>query len=299
VTVQDRATSDQPGNTPIAAGEQVVSAGLFQTLGVPLLAGREFGAQDRPGSPLVAIVSERLARQLWSHGEAIGRVVEIEGRSHEVVGVVGDVRGNDGVARGGGRERDPHAALYLSSMQFPQRAVSLVVRTNAQAEAILPAIRAVFRHVDPTLPVPGVRRLDEWIAESDAQPRLTATLAGVFAVVALFLTVVGIYGVIAYSVTQRTQEIGVRMAIGAGRRSVVGLVLGTAMTWAGGGILLGLLGAWSTAQAIASLLFSTSATDPFTFALAAFALTLVAVSACVVPAIRATRIDPVIALRGD
>jgi cell division protein FtsX len=210
------------------------------------------------------------------------------------------MRGNDGIGtRGGGLDRDPSATLYLSSAQFPQNTVSLLIRTDAQLQAILPAIRAAVREVEPAQPIPDLRRLDEWIAESAAQPRLTTTLAGAFAVAALFLTAVGIYGVISYAVSQRTQEIGVRMAIGAARTSVVVLVLRGGMTWAGGGIVLGLLGAWSVSRAIASLLFDVSAADPLTFAVTALALAGVAGLACTLPAIRATRIDPVIALRAD
>ena len=157
------------------------------------------------------------------------------------------------------------AVLYLSSAQFPQNPVALVVRTDAQLEAILPAIRAAVREIDPAQPVPDLRRLEEWIAESAAQPRLTTTLAGAFAVAALLLTAVGIYGVISYGVGQRTQEIGVRMAMGAARTSVVGLVLRGGMTWAAGGIAVGLFGAWAVSRAIASLLFDVSAADPLTF----------------------------------
>jgi ABC-type antimicrobial peptide transport system permease subunit len=174
-----------------------------------------------------------------------------------------------------------------------------VIRTDATLRAILPTIRGVVREIEPTLPIPDLRPLDEWIAESTAQARLTTTLAGAFAGAALFLTMVGIYGVISYAVSQRTQEIGVRIAMGARRTSVVALVLRAGMTWAGGGIVLGLLGAWSLSRAIGSLLFDVSATDPLTFVTTAAALTAVAALACTAPALRATRIDPVIALRGD
>ena len=299
VTLRDRAAPGVRSDATTSAVEQVVSADLFRALGVKLLAGRELGAQDQPGSPLVAIVSEGLARRLWADANAIGRVLEFDDRRHEVVGVVEDIRGSDGTARGGGLDRDPNAVLYLSSAQFPQNTVSLVIRTDAQLETILPAIRRAVREIDPALPIADPRRLDDWIAESAAQPRLTTILAAAFAVTALFLTAVGIYGVISYAVSQRTQEIGVRMAIGAARTSVIGLVLRGGMTSAGGGIMLGLLGAWSLSRAIASLLFDVSAADPLTFALTALALTGGAGLACTVPAIRATRIDPVIALRGD
>jgi predicted permease len=300
VTLRDRAAAGASSEASTGAVEQVVSPGLFRALGMKLLRGRAFGPQDQPGSPLVAIVSDGLARRLWADGEAIGQIVEFDGRRHEVVGVVEDIRGNEGVGvRGGGLDRDPGGALYLSSAQFPQNPFGLVVRTDAQLEAILPAIRAAVRELDPAQPVPDLRRLEEWIAESTAQPRLTTTLAGAFAVAALLLTAVGIYGVISYGVGQRTQEIGVRMAMGAARSSVVGLVLRGGMTWAVGGIAVGLFGAWAVSRAIASLLFDISAADPLTFVMTALALAGVAGLACTVPAIRATRIDPIIALRGD
>jgi putative ABC transport system permease protein len=299
VTLRDRTVAGGSLQPSASALEQVVSPGLFRALGVTLLAGREFGVQDQPGSPLVAIVSEDLARRLWGKADALGRVVEFDGRSHEVVGIVDDIRGSDGTARGGSLDREPQPVLYLSSAQFPQGTISLVIRTDATVQAILPTIRAAIREIEPTLPVHELRALDDWIAESAAQPRLTTTLAGAFAGAALFLTVVGIYGVMSYAVSQRTQEIGVRIAIGARRASVIGLVLRGGMTWAAAGIALGLLGAWSMSRAFTSLLFDVSATDPFTFVLTPLALTGVAALACAVPAVRATRIDPVIALRGD
>jgi putative ABC transport system permease protein len=297
--VRDRELTDRSPDARASALEQIVNPGLFRALGVTLVAGREFSARDQPGSPPVAIVSESLARSLWPRGDAIGRVLEFDGRSHEVVGIVGDTRGSDGTARGGGLDRAPQPVLYVSSAQVPQGTISVVIRTEATLQAILPAVRAAIRAIEPALPVPELRPLDEWIAESAAQPRLTTTLAAAFAGAALFLTIVGIYGVISYAVGQRTQEFGVRIALGARRASVIGLVLRTGLTWAGGGIAIGLLGAWSMSRAISSLLFNVSATDPFTFAGTASVVTAAAALACLVPAIRATRIDPVIALRGD
>jgi predicted permease len=299
VTLRDPTVPAGSMQPTASALEQVVSPGLFRALGMTLRAGREFDAQDQPGSPLVAIVSEGLARQLWARTDAIGRVLEFDGRSHEVVGIVGNIRGSDGTARGGSVDREPQPVLYLSSSQFPQGTISLVIRTDATLQAILPTIRAAIRQIEPTLPVPELRRLDEWIAESAAQPRLTTNLAAAFASAALFLTIVGIYGVTSYAVGQRTQEIGVRIAMGARRSSVIGLVLRGSMTWAAAGISVGLLGAWSMSRAMTSLLFDVSATDPFTYVLSALALAGVAALACTVPAVRATRIDPVIALRGD
>ena len=177
VTLRDRAAAGVSPDAPASAVEQVVSPGLFRALGVKLLAGREFEAQDQPGSPLVAIVSEGLARRLWASTDAIGRVLEFDGRSHEVVGVVEDIRGSDGIARGGGLDRDPQAVLYLSSAQFPQNTVSLVIRTDAQLQAILPAIRAAVREIDPDAAGPrpaSPRRVDRrkrGAAAPDDDPR--------------------------------------------------------------------------------------------------------------------------------
>jgi putative ABC transport system permease protein len=173
VAMRDRAMADRSSEARASALEQIVSPGLFRALGVPLVAGREFGVQDQPGSPLVAIVSESLARGLWANGQAIGRVLALDGRSHEVVGVVGDTRGSDGTARGGSLDRPPQPVLYVSSAQVPQGTLSLVIRTDAPLQAILPAIRAAVRETEPTLPIPELRPLDEWIAESTAQARLT------------------------------------------------------------------------------------------------------------------------------
>src|SRR4030095_7639755 len=131
-------------DAPTPAVEEVVSPALFRALGVKLTAGREFGMQDQPGAPLVAIVSEGLARRLWTDADAVGRVLDVDGRSHEVVGVVGDTRGSEGTARGGGLDRDPSAVLYLPFAQFPQNTVSLVIRADTQLQAILPAIRAAI-----------------------------------------------------------------------------------------------------------------------------------------------------------
>ena len=301
-TARDRArtspTTDEAAGIP--AVEHMVSPDYFQVLGVPLLAGRSFGQQDGLGSTPVAVVSDGVARQLWAGKSPVGQTLDWNGRPHEVVGVVGDIRGADGRGRtGGGLEREPSAAVYLSAIQFPQRTMTLLVRTAAEPSAIVPAIARAVQDIDPAQPVYQVRRLREWVDESAAQPRFTTTLSGVFAVVALLLAAVGVYGVLSYSVAQRTQEIGLRMAIGAERAQILRLVLRGGMAWALPGIAIGLLGASAISRMLGTLLFDVGPRDPITYSAVGLMLALVAMLACYIPAARATRIDPMIALRAE
>jgi putative ABC transport system permease protein len=292
-----RSRGDAPG---IAAVEHMVSPDYFQALGVPLLAGRPFGQRDGLGSPLVAVISESVARQLWTGRSPVGETLDWNGRPHEVVGVVGDIRGADGRGCcGGGLDREPSAAVYLSVIQFPQRTMTLLVRTAGEPSAIIPAIARAVQAIDPAQPVYQVQRLRAWIDESAAQPRFTTRLSGLFAVVALLLAAVGVYGVLSYSVAQRTQEIGVRMAMGAERGQIMRLVLRGGMTWALAGITIGLLGACALSRVLGTLLFEVGARDPVTYSSVSVVLALVAMLACYIPAARAMRIDPVIALRAD
>jgi putative ABC transport system permease protein len=297
---QDRAQASLSPDAGIAAVEHMVSPDYFRALGVPLLAGRFFGQQDRLGSSLVAVVSESVARQLWTDKSPVGQTLDWNGRPHEVVGVVGDIRGADGRGCcGGGLDREPSAAVYFSAIQFPQRTMTLLVRTAGEPSAIVPAIARAVQDIDPAQPVSQVRRLHDWVDESVAQPRFTMTLSSVFAVVALLLAAVGVYGVLSYSVAQRTQEIGVRMAMGAERAQILRLVLRGGMVWALPGIAIGLLGAFALSRVLGTLLFEVGARDPITYSTVGVILALVAMLACYIPAARATRIDPVIALRAD
>jgi putative ABC transport system permease protein len=265
-----------------------------------LLAGRPFGELDRPGSTPVAIVSQRLARLMWPDANPLGRTLERAGRQYEVVGVVGDIRGSDTQGlRGGGPDREPRAAVYFAAEQLPQRTMTLLVRPSRDPTTGVASIREAVRQLDPTLPLQRVRPLRDWFAESVAPTRLTTTLATIFAVSALLLTAVGIYGVLAYTVTSRTREIGVRMAMGATRRNVMALVVREGMTWAGSGILLGLIGASAAASGIATLLFGVPAHDPVTFVVVGGAIAIVALIACAIPAARAVGIDPTIAMRTE
>ena len=194
---------------------------------------------------------------------------------------------------------EPRAAAYFAASQSPQRTMTLLVRPSGESTSVIASIREVVRQADPALALQQVRPLPDWLADSVAPTRLTTTLATVFAVSALLLASVGIYGVLAYTVASRTREIGVRMAIGATRRGVLRLVFAQGMTWAGSGIVVGLIGAFAAARLIATLLFDIPAHDPATFAFVGGAMTLVALIACAIPAARAVRIDPTLAMRTE
>ena len=177
--------------------------------------------------------------------------------------------------------------------------MDVAVRTNGSPQAMLPAIRQKVRELDAELALANIRTLDEWVANSAAQPRLDSVLLAVFAVVALVIAVIGIYGVLAYSVSQRTPEIGLRIALGAQPSSVVRLIVAEGMTVAVVGTTVGLLVAFATGRALASLLYGVQPRDPATFGFIAAALTLVAAAACAIPARRAARVDPMVALRHE
>lgn len=288
------------GNGGESAAEHIVSGDYFQVLGVPLLAGRSFGERDRTGSTPVAIVSQRLVRMMWPDRNPLGQTLDRAGQQYEVVGIVGDIRGSDVQGlRGGGPDREPRAAVYFAADQSPQRTMTLLVGQSGGPATIVPSIREAVRQLDPSLPLQQVRPLREWLADSVATTQLTTTLAAVFAVSALLLTCVGAYGVLAYSLASRTREIGVRMAIGATRTNVVGLVLREGMTSASSGILLGLVGAFAAANVLTRLLFDVHARDPVTFATVAATVALVALMACSIPAVRAVRVDPTTAMRAE
>jgi putative ABC transport system permease protein len=291
------------GTAPLAessptAVEHVVSDAYFRTLSIPIVAGRAFDERDRIGSPSVVIVNRTMARQLWPESSPLGRQLQKDGRLHEVVGVVGDVRGADGRgARGGGLDRQPAAAIYLPATQFPQTNMTVLLRTRREPSAVVPALREAIRDIDPTLPIYQVRAFDDWLGDTVAHPRLTTTLAGAFAVAALLLAAIGIYGIVAYSVGQRTAEIGLRMAVGATRSQILALILRGGMTSTVTGIAVGSIGALFVSEILATLLFEVRPDDSLTFVSIATLLFGVALLACYVPARRAARVDPLVALR--
>ena len=271
---------------------QTISPDYAKVLHVPLLRGREFTEHDDAQAPGVAIVNESLVRRFWPNDNPIGKHILLGQRPQpvEVVGVFGDVR-NTGLAV------DTNPEVMLPFPQLPWRWLNLSVRTAGDPRSLVAAIRRQVSTVDQDQPLTEVQTMQELIGSASAQPRFTMLLLGLFSATALILATVGIYGVIAYSVAQRTQELGIRMALGADESDVLKLVLGHGLGLTSMGIVIGLAGALALTRLMASLLYQTSATDPMAFVLSALLFTLVALLASYLPARRAVRIDPTDALR--
>jgi putative ABC transport system permease protein len=283
-----------PPGESIPIDWRLITPGLFQALEIPLIRGRDFNDQDSIDAPHVAIVSKATVRKLWGDDDPLGRVIRVigSGRQFTIVGVVGDVRMNS-------LDQAPQAAMYFPVGNRLAPVMDVAVRTQGRPEDALPAIRGRVHDLDPELPVSTVRTMDQWVSSNAAQPRLNSVLLGVFAFVALLIAAIGIYGVISYSVTQRTREIGVRMALGAPRRDVLRMIVGEGMRMGIAGIAAGLAGAVAVSRALSSMLFGVQARDPLTFASVATILVAIVLAACYLPARRATAIDPVIALREE
>ena len=272
---------------------RIVSPGYFRTMAIPLLRGREFTDADGPASPVV-IVSQATARRFWGDLDPLGRtLVRSADRrtAFTVVGVVGDVRST-------ALNQDSPAVYYaMAARVWPL--MDVAVRTDLPPDSLLPGIRQKVREIDAQLALANVRTMDEWVRNSAAQPRLVALLLGGFAAGALLIAALGIYGVLAYSVSQRSQEIGVRMALGARPARVLRLVVGEGLAIAAAGIGLGLLGGLGLGRAVSSLVYGVTVRDPATFLSTAALSLAVALAACTIPARRAARVDPLVALRHD
>ena len=285
-------SSPLPPETAVPTDWRVVSPGFFQTMNIPLLRGREFLDADVPtGAPLVVIVSQATARRFWGDSDPIGRTLHRQGdlaRQYSVIGVVGDVRQTT--------LSQESPAIYYPSVSLTTR-MDVVVRTDAAPASLLPIISDKVHALDPALPVSTVRTMDEWVSNGAAQPRLNAILLGVFACVALLIAATGIYSVLAYSVNQRTREIGLRMALGAPRTQVLRLIVREGMAVGGLGIAAGLAGALALSRVLASLVFDVPVRDPLTYVVVAAALAIVALAACIIPARKASHVDPMAALR--
>jgi putative ABC transport system permease protein len=271
----------------------MASPDYFKTMGIPLLQGRFFTDQDKEGSTITAIVNQSFARRFFPDEDPIGKHILTglaQPQPREIVGVVGDVRHL-------GLDSSAAEALYFPSNQLPRLAMAMVVRTAVLPLSLSAAVRSSVLAIDKDQPIASLQTMEEVVSGSISNQRFTLLLLGLFAAVALALAAIGIYSVMAYTITQRTGEIGLRMALGAQTRDVLKLVVGQGMTMAVIGVAVGLGGAFALTRVMASLLFSVSATDPITFIAIPFLLLVVALAACFVPARRATRVDPMIALR--
>jgi len=283
------------GRPPVTPDQQFgadfrrVNQNYFSAMRIPLLRGRNFTDQEVAQGDKVVIVSQQLVDAVFPNEEALGkRLVTFANEPYEIVGIVGDLLHRS-------LQRQPFPAMY-----FPTRktgGTNLVVRTAGDPLSLVSAVRNEVRAIDPDQPIAAVRPMTAWVDSSVAEPRYRTTLFGIFAALAMILAATGIYGVMSYSVAQRTHEIGVRMALGAQRAHVLKLVVGQGMLLTLIGVVLGLLAAFALTRVMVSLLFGVTAKDPITFAVVAALLTTVAFVACFVPARRATKVDPLVALR--
>jgi predicted permease len=271
---------------------QTISPRYAEVMRVPLLAGREFSDHDEADGPSIAIVNETLANQYWPNENAIGKHVWLGKRTTptEIVGMFGDVK-NSGLA-----DR-PQPELMLPFPQLPWATLNLSVRTAVEPHSVVTAVRDAISKTDPDQPITRAETLEEILVTAKAQPRFTTLLLGVFSGVALLLAVVGIYGVIGYSVAQRTQEMGIRLALGASREGILRLVVAYGLGLAAIGIVIGLAGAAALTRLMSTQLYQTSVFDPLTFIASAGIFLLAALLASYLPALRAMRIDPVDAIR--
>jgi putative ABC transport system permease protein len=280
-----------PGQGP-SVYPRIVDQHYLQAMQIPLRAGRFFDERDNAAGEKTVIINESLARALWPDRDAIGQVITQNGGS-TVIGVVGNVR-HGSLEEAGGNE------MYLHYRQTGDwQGMEMVVRSTRPPQSIVPEVRAALASYDPSLPTGEFYELERLIDNAVAPRRLTTQLLGFFSTLALTLAAIGLYGVIAYSVAQRTQEIGIRMAIGAQRRDVLGLVLLGGLKLVALGVALGLAGALALTRLLQAFLFGVTAHDPLVFAGNAGLLIVVATVACVLPAVRATRVNPIIALRAQ
>jgi putative ABC transport system permease protein len=290
-TIEGRALA--PGDPPLQGDFVSTGIGYFRALGIPLVRGRAFDASDGPNAPLVAVVSQRAASTFWPDGDPIGkRLIGNGANTYTVVGVVGDVRQY-------GLDQEPTDQFYVPFAQTPFRESTFLIRTTGDPALLGRRLQELVRTIDPQQPVANIRTLHDLRGDSLAPTRLTMTLLAIFAALALIITATGLAGVIAYTVSQRTREIGIRMALGAEQRGVLGMILRQGLTLVVIGLVLGVGGALGLSRMMDGLLFGVGATDPLTFVAVAVVLLSVAAVACLIPARRATAIDPLLALRSE
>jgi putative ABC transport system permease protein len=288
--------ADRP---PLDPSEQIPATrrramdGYFRALQVPLVAGRTFEPTDRLDSRLVVVVSKKLAELAFPGENPIGKILVLtwgDGVYMEVIGVVDDLKDN-------GLASESRPIFYLPYRQYPDPFLSLAIRVAGEPTALTPAVRDIVRDLDKDVPISNISTLTTRVSESTSAQKFQTLLLGTFAAIALLLTAIGLYGVLAYFVSQRRRELGIRIALGASGAAVMSEVVRKGLSMASAGIALGLLGGFAAARLLQSLLFETTATDPFTYVLVSLFLVLVALTACAIPAMKAVRIDPVKALK--
>ena len=284
------------GETPPRIGWRIVSSGYFKAMGLAVSSGRPFTEADGPDGQTVVIVNQTMARQFWPGESPVGKRVmagnATDGEWATIVGVVADVRHLD-------LRSEPIPELFRPLKQYTHGAVTLVVRTGPSPTAMVGSIREAIWSVDRDVPIAGVQSFEQVISQSVARPRLIMVLLAVFAAIGLVLGAVGIYGVVAYNVSQRTREIGIRIALGAERDSVVGLVLRGGLYLTVPGVLLGLGGAVILSRVMTSLVYEVSTTDPLTYVVITAAIMSIALLASFIPARKAAAVDPMVALRQE
>ena len=293
------------GRPAVTAGEAptgnelIVSPGYLSALGVPLLSGRRLTAADGADASAVTVISQALARRYFASVDPVGARIRMGGGAIDadapwvsIVGVVADIRNDDLGA-------PPEAQLYRPLAQQPRRAMSLLARTTGEPDALVAALRQQIQIIDPEQPIFAVQTMSQILFGDTSGSRIVIGVLGVFAFLALVLAAVGIYGVVSYTATQRTREIGIRMALGAGTGDVLRLVLGQGMISVAAGMVVGLAISLAVTRLVAGILFQVSPTDPVTFGGVTLLLGGVGLLASLVPALRAGRLQPVAALREE
>ena len=289
--IEGRPFTGSPGTEPVA-GTRVVSASYVTTLGLRVVQGRDLSPLDTENAPGAALVNETMARRYWPNASPLGAKLLLPDLELTVVGVVGDVHHR-------GPAATPGAELYIPYQQFNARQVVVALRTTGDPARSAAALRAVMHEIDPALPLANVKTMNELLAQSVSQPRFLAALLTGFAGLAGLLALVGVYGLLSFSVSRRARELGVRLALGAGRSRVLTLVLGQSAALVGIGLVAGIALAVSLTRLLRTLLFGVQPGDPATVAAMAAGIALAALIASLPPALRAARIDPVVALREE
>ena len=289
--------NDDPSKRGYAA-YRVASAGYFSAMSIPLLRGRLFDGSDKVNKQHVAVISQSLAQRYWPGEDPLGKRIQFgnmdtDKRLMQIVGIVGDVR--DATL-----EREPQPTVYAYSLQRPQwrqvARLAIVVRSQSNPRTLIPSLRQTVQDLRSDVPT-SFATLQQVFSDSFDGRRFSLTLFGVFGGVALFIAVIGLYGMLTYSVTERTREMGIRMALGAQRGNVLRLVIRQGLRLVAAGIGIGLIGAWGLTRLMTALLFGVTPTDSITLVAVVMTLAIVALLACYIPARRATKVDPLVALR--